>query len=197
MQRCAWANTELSIAYHDHEWGVPLHDDRALFEFLILEGAQAGLSWETILKKREVYRQAFDHFDPAVVAAYGPYKVAELLADPGIIRNRRKVEAAVKNARAFLRTAEEFGSFDSYIWRFVDGEPLVGKRKSMAKIPVTTPVSDALAKDLKERGFAFVGSTTIYAHMQAIGMVNDHITSCFRWAELGGGKGGGNGGGGK
>jgi DNA-3-methyladenine glycosylase I len=191
MTRCPWCGSDpLYVAYHDEEWGCPVHDERRHFEFLLLETQQAGLSWRCILGKREAFRKAYAGFDPEKVARFTDARVERLLADPGIIRNRRKIEAAVKNARAFLRTAEEFGSFDEYIWRFVDGESRVGKWKSMAQIPVTTPVSDALAKDLKERGFAFVGSTTIYAHMQAIGMVNDHLTSCFRWAELGGGIGG-------
>jgi DNA-3-methyladenine glycosylase I len=188
MTRCPWCGSDpLYVAYHDEEWGRPVHDERRHFEFLLLETQQAGLSWRCILGKREAFRKAYAQFDPEKVARFTDARVERLLADPGIIRNRRKVEAAVKNARAFLRTAEEFGSFDAYIWRFVDGESRVGKWKSQSRIPVTTPVSDALAKDLKARGFAFVGSTTIYAHMQAIGMVNDHIMSCFRWAELGGG----------
>jgi DNA-3-methyladenine glycosylase I len=188
VQRCGWARTELSIAYHDKEWGVPVHSDRALFEFLILEGAQAGLSWETILKKRENFRMAFDDFDPRAVAVYEARKVESLLNDSGIIRNRRKIEAAVKNARAFLATEEEFGSFDTYIWRFVDGKPIINRWRDGSRIPTTTSASDALAADLKARGFAFVGSTTVYAHMQAIGMVNDHLVGCFRWKQLGGVK---------
>jgi DNA-3-methyladenine glycosylase I len=191
MTRCPWCGSDpLYVAYHDEEWGCPVHDERRHFEFLLLETQQAGLSWRCILGKREAFRKAYAQFDPEKVARFTDARVERLLADPGIIRNRRKIEAAVKNARAFLRTAEEFGTFDAYIWRFVDGESRVGKWKSMAQVPVTTPVSDALAKDLKERGFSFVGSTTIYAHMQAIGLVNDHIMSCFRWAELGGGIGG-------
>jgi DNA-3-methyladenine glycosylase I len=191
MTRCPWCGSDpLYVAYHDEEWGCPVHDERRHFEFLLLETQQAGLSWRCILGKREAFRKAYALFDPEKVARFTDARVERLLADPGIIRNRRKIEAAIKNARAFLRTAEEFGSFDAYIWRFVDGQSRVGKWKSPSRIPVTTPVSDALAKDLKERGFAFVGSTTIYAHMQAIGMVNDHIMSCFRWAELGGGIGG-------
>jgi DNA-3-methyladenine glycosylase I len=186
MTRCTWCGADpLYVAYHDEEWGCPVHDDRRHFEFLLLETQQAGLSWRCILGKREAFRKAYADFDPHKVARYTAARVERLLTDPGIIRNRLKVEAAVKNARAFLNTAEEFGSFDEYIWRFVGGEPRIGKWKGTSRIPVTTPESDALAKDLKSRGFAFVGSTTIYAHMQAIGMVNDHIMSCFRWAELG------------
>ena len=161
-----------------------MHDDRRQFEFLVLEGAQAGLSWETILRKREGYRTAFDGFDPAKVARYSAAKVARLLADPGIVRNRLKVASAVTNARAFLRVREAFGSFDAYIWRFVDGGPIVNRWRSLREIPARTPVSDALSKDLKARGFAFVGSTIVYAHMQATGMVNDHLTDCFRWRQV-------------
>jgi DNA-3-methyladenine glycosylase I len=189
MTRCPWCGSDpLYVAYHDEEWGCPVHDERRHFEFLLLETQQAGLSWRCILGKREAFRKAYSDFDPEKVARFTAARVERLLADPGIIRNRLKVQAAIKNARAFLKTAEEFGSFDEYIWRFVDGRPRVGNWKALSQIPVTTPVSDALAKDLKARGFAFVGSTTIYAHMQAIGMVNDHIASCFRWAELGGSK---------
>jgi DNA-3-methyladenine glycosylase I len=187
MTRCPWCGDDpLYTAYHDEEWGSPIHDEGKHFEFLLLETQQAGLSWRCILGKREAFRKAYAGFEPEKVARFGADRVEKLLSDPGIIRNRRKVEAAIKNARAFLATVEEFGSFDSYIWRFVDGRPIVNARKSLSRIPVTTPASDALAADLKARGFAFVGSTTIYAHMQAIGMVNDHLTSCFRWAELGG-----------
>lgn len=187
MTRCPWCGEDpLYVAYHDEEWGSPVHDEMKHFEFLLLETQQAGLSWRCILGKREAYRAAFAAFDPEKVARFSAARVEKLLADPGIVRNRRKIEAAVKNARAFLDTAEEFGGFDSYIWRFVDGAPIVGAHRSPSQVPVTTEVSDALAADLKKRGFAFVGSTTIYAHMQAIGMVNDHLTSCFRWAELGG-----------
>jgi len=182
--RCGWARTELSIPYHDEEWGVPVHDDRRQFEFLVLEGAQAGLAWETILRKREGYRAAFDGFDPAKVARYTAAKVARLLADPGIVRNRLKVASAVSNARAFLRVQEAFGSFDAYIWRFVDGRPIVNRRRGLDGFPARTPVSDALSKDLKARGFSFVGSTIVYAHMQATGMVNDHVRDCFRWREV-------------
>jgi len=172
----------LSIAYHDREWGVPVHDDRRLFEFLILEGAQAGLSWETILKKRENYRRAFDKFDPATVSKYDQRKIARLLGDEGIIRNRLKIASAAQNARAFLAVQEEFGSFDSYVWRFVNRKPL--RRKSGAPIPVTTEESDALSRDLKQRGFNFVGSTICYSFMQAVGMVNDHDRKCFRHREV-------------
>ena len=182
--RCEWAATELSIPYHDHEWGVPLHDDRTLFEFLILEGAQAGLSWETILKKRDNYRLAFDHFDPQLVAAYGDEKVAALLADPGIIRNRLKIASAIRNAQAYLQVQAEFGSFDAYLWRFVDGKPVVNAWQSMQELPASTPLSDALSKDLKGRGFNFVGSTICYAFMQAVGLVNDHVVGCYRYGEL-------------
>lgn len=184
-QRCAWARTELSIAYHDKEWGVPLHDDRALFEFLILEGAQAGLSWDTILKKRDNLRTAFDNFDPRVVAKYDQRKVDELLADPGIIRNRLKIFAAIQNARAFPAVQKEFGSFDAYIWRFVGGRPKRNTWRTLKQIPARTPESDAMSKDLSRRGFTFVGPTICYAFMQAVGMVNDHTVKCFRYAEIG------------
>jgi DNA-3-methyladenine glycosylase I len=183
-QRCAWAIDDLYTAYHDSEWGVPLHDDRKLFEFLILEGAQAGLSWHTILKRRENYRAAFDGFDPERVARYRPARVARLLRDPGIIRNRLKVASAVSNARAFLKVQEEFGSFDAYIWRFVDGQPRVNQWKTLAQVPARTAISDALSRDLVQRGFSFVGSTICYAHMQATGMVNDHLVTCFRHRQL-------------
>ncbi|MFP5260372.1 MAG: DNA-3-methyladenine glycosylase I [Blastocatellia bacterium] len=184
MQRCEWAKTDLSIIYHDTEWGVPRHDDRTLFEFLILEGAQAGLSWETILKKRESYRRAFDNFDPVLVAEYGRDKVQELLANPGIIRNRLKVEAAVGNAAAFLKVQEEYGSFDAYIWQFVNGRPMKNDWKSPA-LQTHTVESDTMSKELKRRGFKFVGTTICYAFMQAIGMVNDHRENCFRYKEIG------------
>jgi DNA-3-methyladenine glycosylase I len=185
MKRCSWCGEDqLYAAYHDLEWGVPLHDEAKHFEFLLLETQQAGLSWRCILGKREGFRNAYAGFDPVKVARFTGSHVEKLLLDAGIIRNRRKIEAAIKNARAFLATAEEFGSFDSYIWRFVDGRPIVNAWKNTSKVPVTTPISDALSADLKERGFAFVGSTTIYAHMQAIGMVNDHLVECFRWEEL-------------
>ncbi|HEY4745819.1 MAG TPA: DNA-3-methyladenine glycosylase I [Desulfuromonadaceae bacterium] len=185
--RCAWAGSDpLYQAYHDREWGVPVHDDRLLFEFLTLEGAQAGLSWITILRKREAYRAAFAGFDPEQVARFDEQRVAELLANPGIVRNRLKVASAVTNARAFLRVQEEFGSFDAYMWRFVDGRPIRNAWRSIREVPASTPVSDALSRDLKRRGFRFVGTTICYAHMQAIGMVNDHTVDCFRWQELDG-----------
>ena len=185
MHRCEWARAEQMIAYHDTEWGVPVHDDRTLFEFLILEGAQAGLSWSTILKKRAAYRQAFAEFDPTRVAAYDEDKVAQLLANPGIVRNRRKIEAAIGNARAFLAIQREFGSFDAYVWRFVGGQPKVNAWRSLAELPTTTPESEALSRDLARRGFKFIGSTICYAFMQAVGMVNDHVVDCFRYGELG------------
>ena len=183
--RCAWATTPLGIAYHDAEWGVPLHDDRRLFEFLILEGAQAGLSWELILQKRESYREAYEGFDPARVAGYGDDKVAELLANPGIVRNRQKVAASIGNARAFLDAQAEFGSFDAYIWGFVDGEPVRNTWESLAGIPASTPQSETMSKELRRRGFRFVGPTICYAFMQATGMVNDHTLDCFRYGEVG------------
>ena len=183
VERCAWAgNDPLYTAYHDDEWGIPVHDDRKLFEMLTLEGAQAGLSWITILRKRENYRAAFDQFDPAVVAAYDDEKIAQLLQDPGIVRNRLKIRGTVQNARAYLQVQREFGSFDRYIWQFVDGTPLDNARTGMGDIPAKTPLSDAISKDLKKRGFTFVGSTIIYAHMQATGMVNDHVVTCHRYA---------------
>ena len=185
VSRCGWARTELSIPYHDTEWGVPLHDDRRLFEFLILEGAQAGLSWETILRKRDAYRRAFDDFDPERVARYTPKKLERLMADPGIVRNRLKIDSAVTNARAFLAVQKEFASFDGYIWRFVDGKPVVNKVKALGEVPASTPQSDAMSKDLKKRGFRFVGTTICYAFMQATGMVNDHAITCFRYREVG------------
>jgi DNA-3-methyladenine glycosylase I len=182
MKRCGWAKTELSIAYHDNEWGVPQHNDRTLFEFLILESAQAGLSWETILRKRENYRRAFDNFDPRVVANYDRRKVNELLANPGIIRNRLKITAAIENAQAFLAIRREFGSFDTYVWQFVKGRPIKHKWKSLGR-PARTIESDAMSKDLKRRGFKFVGATICYAFMQAVGIVNDHEKDCFRYAQ--------------
>jgi len=182
--RCPWPADELMIRYHDTEWGVPVHDDRLLFEFLILEGAQAGLSWNTVLKKRENYRAAFDNFNAEKIARYGDKKVAELLANPGIIRNRLKVSATIQNAKSFLKVREELGSFDAYLWRFVDGEPIINRRKSMREVPARTEISDAMSKDLLKRGFKFVGSTICYAHMQAVGMVNDHLVTCFRHKEL-------------
>src|SRR5262245_8028462 len=181
-QRCSWARTPLSIAYHDEEWGVPLHDDARLFEFLILEGAQAGLSWETILRKRENYRAAFDGFNPNKVAKYDARKIAALLNDAGIIRNRLKINSAVTNAKAFLEVQREFGSFDNYVWRFVKHKPL--RRKRSQPLAVRTEISDALSKDLLRRGFKFVGSTICYSFMQAVGMVNDHDASCFRYRIL-------------
>jgi len=183
-RRCEWAKTDLSISYHDNEWGVPLHDDRALFEFLILEGAQAGLSWETILKKRESYRIAFDNFDARVIAKYDQRKIDKLLADPGIIRNRLKIDAAIRNAKAFLVLREEYGSFDAYLWRFVGGRPKTHAFRALNDIPARTPESDALSKDLVRRGFKFVGSTISYAFMQTVGMVNDHLVDCFRYKQL-------------
>ena len=182
IKRCDWARTELSIAYHDKEWGVPLHDDRSLFEFLILEGAQAGLSWETVLRKRDNYRAAFDNFEPARVARYNERKIETLLSDPGIIRNRLKVASAVQNGRALLAVQKEFGSFDAYLWRFVNGRPQ--KRRIGQSIPAHTAESEALSKDLLRRGFKFVGPTICYAFMQAVGMVQDHDPKCFRHNEI-------------
>jgi DNA-3-methyladenine glycosylase I len=187
MERCPWPTGDpLMVSYHDREWGVPVHDDRTLFEFLILEGAQAGLSWTTILRKREGYRAAFDGFDPAKVARYGPDRVAALLADPLIVRNRAKVAAAISNAQAFLAVQEEHGSFDRYIWSFVDSRPLHNAWTRLEEIPAVTPLAETISRDLKKRGFRFVGPTIVYAHMQATGMVNDHLVSCFRHRELGG-----------
>ncbi len=182
--RCAWANNELAIRYHDEEWGVPMHEDRGLFEFLILEGAQAGLSWNTILNKRDNYRKAFDGFDAGRVALYNRRKAQQLLGDPGIVRNKLKIASAVENAKAFLRVQEEFGSFDAYIWQFVGGKPRVNSPKSFEQVPARTAESDAMSKDLKRRGFNFVGSTICYAFMQAVGMVNDHVVECFRYKAL-------------
>lgn len=182
MKRCDWAKTPLSIAYHDEEWGVPLHDDTSLFEFLILEGAQAGLSWETILKKRDNYRKAFGGFNPSKIAKYDERKIELLMNDPGIVRNRLKINSAVGNAIAFRNVTKEFGSFDGYVWRFVNGKPV--KRKRGQPVPVTTVISDALSKDLAKRGFRFVGPTICYAFMQAVGMVNDHNLTCFRYHEI-------------
>jgi DNA-3-methyladenine glycosylase I len=184
IRRCHWAANDLSIRYHDEEWGVPLHDDRRLFEFLVLEGAQAGLSWDTILKKRENYRAAFDNFDPQVVSRYDPSKVRELLGDAGIIRNRLKIASSVQNAKAFLQVRKEFGSFDAYIWQFVDGKPRHNAWRASQQVPAHTSQSDAMSKDLKRRGFNFVGTTICYAFMQAVGMVNDHAVDCFRHAAL-------------
>jgi DNA-3-methyladenine glycosylase I len=184
MFRCPWAKTELYVLYHDNEWGVPVHDDRLLFEFLILEGAQAGLSWETILKKRDNYRRAFDNFDPSVVARYNEKKRGALLADAGIVRNRLKIEAAIQNAKAFLAVQDNLGTFDSYIWEFVGKEPKQNAWRSVKEVPAKTPESGAMSRDLKRRGFTFVGSTICYAFMQAVGMVNDHVVDCFRHGEL-------------
>jgi len=181
--RCFWASSEPNTLYHDTEWGVPLHDEHALFEFLILEGAQAGLSWVTILKKRAHYRQVFDQFDPQKIALYDEAKVAQLLNDPGIIRNRLKIAAAINNARLFLTVQQQFGSFDQFLWRFVDGRPIINHWHTRSEIPTRTAISDALSKDLAKRGFKFVGSTICYAMMQAVGMVNDHTVDCFRHAE--------------
>lgn len=183
--RCAWPGTDpLYVRYHDTEWGVPVHDDRKLFEFLLLEGAQAGLSWITILRKREAYRKAFAGFDPEKVARFDRRKIASLLRDPGIVRNRAKIESAVTNARAFLAVQEEHGSFDAYQWRFVDGRPIQNRWRTMRDVPASTKESDAFSKDLKRRGFKFVGTTIVYAHMQAVGMVNDHVVGCFRRREV-------------
>lgn len=183
-RRCPWClGSDVYVRYHDEEWGVPVHEDRKHFEFLLLEGAQAGLSWSTILNKRAAYARAFADYDPAKVARFTPARIEKLLADPGIVRNRLKIESAVNNARCFLAVQEEFSSFDAYIWRFVDGEPIQNRRRSLKNVPATTKESDALSKDLKQRGFKFVGSTIVYSHMQATGLVNDHLTSCFRHAE--------------
>ena len=182
--RCAWARTPLSIAYHDEEWGVPTHDDRRFFEFVTLEGAQAGLSWETILNKRVAYREAFADFDPVKVARFTPARIERLLTNPGIVRNRLKVQSTVRNAKAFLDVQKEFGTFDAYIWRFVGGAPQVNDRKTLDHVPARTLESDAMSRDLIKRGFTFVGSTICYAFMQAVGLVNDHATSCFRYKEL-------------
>ncbi|HLY16510.1 MAG TPA: DNA-3-methyladenine glycosylase I [Bryobacteraceae bacterium] len=186
MNRCAWARNEFSIPYHDQEWGVPVHDDRLLFEFLVLEGAQAGLSWDTILRKRARYREVFDNFDPALVARYGKRKVNALLKDAGIVRNRLKIAAAVGNAQAFLKVAHECGSFDAYIWRFTGGRPRVNAWSTLQQLPARTAESDAMSKDLQRREFRFVGPTICYAFMQAVGMVNDHAVDCFRYRELSG-----------
>lgn len=185
INRCGWSITDpLMIEYHDNEWGVPVHDDRKHFEMIVLDGAQAGLSWQTVLRKREAYREAFDNFDFGKVARYNEKKIAKLLENPGIIRNRLKVSSAVKNARAFLAVREEFGTFDKYIWQFVGGSPVHNSWKSLKELPAKTHVSDAMSKDMKKRGFNFVGSTICYAYMQAAGMVNDHTTECFRYKEL-------------
>ena len=185
MKRCEWPDEdELMIRYHDEEWGVPVHDDRKLFEFMVLDGAQAGLSWSTVLKKRANYREAFDNFDPKLVAEYNEGKIEELMSNSGIIRNRRKIEGAIKNARAFLEVQKEFGSFDKYIWEFVGGKPIVNSWRTLSQIPATSPESDVMSKDLKRRGFTFVGTTICYAFMQAAGMVNDHVVECFRYAQI-------------
>jgi len=181
MNRCTWPSTDLDIAYHDSEWGVPVHDDRTFFEFLTLEGAQAGLSWSTVLKKRENYRKAFSGFDPERVARFSKAKVERLMLDPGIVRNRLKIESTISNARAFLDVQKEFGSFDNYIWQFVGGHPKKNARTAMSSIPASTAESDAMSKDLKRRGFRFVGTTICYAFMQATGLVNDHLVTCFRY----------------
>lgn len=184
-KRCEWCGTDpLYVAYHDEEWGVPVHDDRRLFEMLVLEGAQAGLSWATILKKREAYREAFDHFDPEKISRYTSKKIEKLLSNPGIVRNRLKIESAVRNARAFLEVGGEFGSFDRYIWRFVGGRPVSNRWRTLKDLPAATPQSAAMSKDLKKRGFNFVGSTICYAFMQSVGMVNDHVVDCFRYREV-------------
>ncbi len=185
MKSCSWpAGDPLMIAYHDTEWGVPLHDDRQLFEFLVLEGMQAGLSWSTILRKRENFRKAFEGFEPSRVAAYSRREIDRLLADEGIVRNRLKVEAAINNAQKFVAIQEEFGSFDRYIWGLIGGKPIRHRFRSISEVPATTPESDAISKELKQRGFKFIGSTIVYAHMQATGMVNDHVVSCFRYKQL-------------
>ena len=184
MNRCEWAANELMIPYHDEEWGVPLHDDRLLFEFLILEGVQAGLSWNTILQKRQNYRAAFDNFDPAAISQYGDDKVQSLLADAGIVRNRLKIAAAIGNAQAYLAVVQELGSFDSYIWGFVGGSPRTNAWQSLSEVPAKSAESDAMTRDLKTRGFKFVGSTICYAYMQATGMVNDHTVDCFRHGQV-------------
>ena len=186
MNRCGWARNDLAIQYHDEEWGVPVHDDRRWFEFLILEGAQAGLSWDTILRKREHYRRAFAGFDPDAVARFDDARIESLLADPGIVRNRLKVASAVKNARAFLEVQEKIVSFDAYIWKFVDGRPVRNAWRSLEEIPGRTGLSDAMSEDLRKRGFTFVGTTICYALMQATGLVNDHLVGCFRHREVGG-----------
>ncbi len=184
MKRCGWAKNDLTVAYHDTEWGVPLHNDRKLFEFLILEGAQAGLSWNTVLRKRENYRAAFDNFDTEKIARYNQAKCAELLQNEGIIRNRLKIGSTVQNAKAYLKISGEFGSFDNYVWSFVDGKPIVNNWENIEQVPAKGDVSDAMSRDLKRRGFNFVGSTILYAFMQACGLVNDHLVSCFRYEEV-------------
>jgi len=184
-KRCNWSTTnQLMIKYHDEEWGVPLHDDRKLFEFFVLEGFQAGLSWQIVLNKREGFRKAFDHFDPAIVAGYDEHKIEELIQDSSIIRNKMKIAACINNARRYLEIQKEFGSFDNYIWKFVDYKPVVNSFTNLKELPAKTPLSDKISAELKKRGFKFVGSTVIYAHMQATGMVNDHLTFCFRYSEV-------------
>jgi DNA-3-methyladenine glycosylase I len=182
--RCPWAVSELAIAYHDKEWGLPQHNDRILFEFLVLEGAQAGLSWETILRKRDHYRQVYDQFEPVSVAGYNADKIESLMSDPGIIRNRRKIESSIQNARAYLQIQSEFGSFDQYVWQFVHGKPIINSWKTLEEIPSQTQESEALSRDLRARGFSFIGPTICYAFMQAVGLVNDHLDICFRYKEL-------------
>ena len=183
--RCPWCKTDARyVDYHDHEWGVPVHDDRKLFEFILLEGAQAGLSWITILKKRENFRRAFANFDPQKVARFGESDIERLMNDTGIIRNRLKINAAIGNARAFLEVQSEFGSFDDYIWGFVDGQPIMNRFKTLSEVPAETPLSQTISKDLKRRGFRFVGPVIVYSHMQATGMVNDHLVDCYRWQEV-------------
>ncbi len=182
IRRCRWAKTDLSIDYHDREWGVPVHDDRTLFEFLVLEGAQAGLSWETILRKRNNYRRAFHNFEPVRVAKYDPNQINRLMQDEGIIRNRLKIQSAIQNAQAFLKVQKEFGSFDKYLWKWVEGKPVIRKRG--AAMPVSNELSDSLSRDLKQRGFNFVGSTICYSFLQAVGLINDHDHTCFRFAQL-------------
>lgn len=184
MTRCPWALTEISANYHDHEWGIPIHDDHKLFEFLILEGAQAGLNWETILKKREAYREAFMQFEPAQIANFNSVQIENLLLNPGIIRNRRKIESAIKNAKVFLKLQDEFGSFDEYLWGFVGGKPIQNQFNDLSEIPPETELSRQISKDLKQRGMSFVGPTIMYAFMQAVGMVNDHLVDCFRFIEI-------------
>jgi len=184
MHRCAWATTELSISYHDQEWGIPLHNDQKLFELLILEGAQAGLSWETILKKREHYRQVFDQFDPILIAKYDQGKVEQLLADPGIIRNRRKILSAIQNASVFLKIQKDYGSFDIYIWNFLKGIPINNQFSLLSPLPVKTEISEIISKDLRKRGMNFIGPTIIYAYMQAAGLVNDHMIDCYRYTQI-------------
>ncbi|MBT4501973.1 MAG: DNA-3-methyladenine glycosylase I [Gemmatimonadetes bacterium] len=185
MERCAWAGDDpLYMRYHDEDWGVPVHEDRTHFEFLVLESAQAGLSWITVLRRRENYRRLYDQFDPRIVAEYGEEKIEALLGDAGIIRNRMKVESSVNNARRFLEVQEEFGSFNRYLWNFVGGKPLVNRWSEMSQIPASTELSDRVSKDLKKRGFRFIGTTIIYAHLQAVGLVNDHLVGCFRYKEI-------------